>query len=196
MKYEIKQLNDTDAVVINSLETLSNNGDYFLGHPNYDKLFKWNMPEKTQHEGKQVWIKKVIATISPFKIEGLPMLELPNQEEDIKKLALDFAKTPILNHKEQDLNTEIWISGARQQGFIAGYKAAQKQFSESDMINAFIEGSNSGVQFQSTCEDDYGEAELCAKSDLEYFKQSLQKKQFPTSVELTEDLQIIKWYYK
>jgi hypothetical protein len=48
----------------------------------------------------------------------------------------------------------------------------------------------------SICEDDYEEAEKCAKLDLEDFKQSLQKKQFPSSVELTEDLKVIKWYYE
>jgi len=232
MKYEIKQLNDTDAVVINSLETLSNNGDYFLGHPNYDKLFKWNMPEKTQHEGKQVWIKKVIATISPFKIEGLPMLELPNpaydwfasksyleqhslsdkyfesrnpslltneqvaemyklelpiQEEDIKKLALDFAKTSILNHKEQDLNTEIWISGARQQGFIEGYKAAQKQYTEEDVINFTMNMIGQYV---------HGNTNIWNKELLKESLQSQQKKQFPIAVELTEDFKPKKWYYE
>jgi hypothetical protein len=41
-------------------ETLSNNGDYYLGHPNYNTVHKWNM--KGMHEGKQVWIKKIILT--------------------------------------------------------------------------------------------------------------------------------------
>ena len=179
MKYEIKQLNDTNAVIISDEETLSNNGDYFLGHPNYDKLLKWNMPEKTQHEGKQIWIKKVIATISPFKIGGLPMLELPNQEEDIEKLALIDANSvwcdeTTLENEQRELNGHVI-------GFIEGYKAAQKQYSEDDMRKAFETGRN----YQLTGENNFNE-----------LLQSQQKIQFPTSVELTEDLKVIKWYYK
>lgn len=195
MKYEIKQLNDTDAVVINSLETLSNNGDYFLGHPNYDKLFKWNMPEKTQHEGKQVWIKKIIATISPFKIEGLPMLELPNQEEDVEKLAHTkyayISKNPpytIITPKD------------KIEGFIEGYKAVQsKKYSEEDIKKAIAMAKiaitlDGLIDMDSWISNGYAGAEPAyTENDI---LQSLQKKQFPTSVELTEDLQIIKWYYK
>ncbi len=250
MKYEIKQLNDTDAVVISD-EKIKENNYYISWETDYatepkERFVLYVLVTKTN--GKNP--KKVIATISPFKLEGLPMLELPNktpiidtfwleklcyydrrnpdfeikeefgydkeeveatgnfakkdcvcdncfygrtkmaekyifelpnQEEDVEKLA-DLSNGYLIYAK--DTKAPIF-----KEGFIAGYNAAQKQFSESDMINAFIEGSNSGVQFQSICEDYYGEAELYAKSDLEYFKQSLQKKQFPTSVELTEDLQ-------
>jgi len=193
MKYEIKRFNDTDAVVISNEEPKIN--DWYNSNLGINKL-----GSTTRYVEK--YREKIIATISPFKIGGLPMLELPNQEEDIKRLALDYAKTPILNHKEQDLNTEIWISGARQQGFIAGYKAAQKQFSEEDMINAIqmARGIREGKE-TFTAEDISGCTEVCTYDwTYEYEEgeilQSLQKKQFPTSVELTEDLQIIKWYYE
>ena len=213
MKYEIKQLNDTNAVIISDEETLSNNGDYFLGHPNYDKLLKWNMPEKTQHEGKQIWIKKVIATISPFELEGLPMIELPNQEEDVEKLAMDelkdkwghlyqfgYPKKPYPTNYEKDLNL-----------IMVGYsKAAQKQYSEDDMKKAIEMAQKFNVDTQ------YDEYDVMHESfkhiySEEQIIQSLSTQQFPTSVELTEEeyclpmpnihvkkykLKVIKWYYE
>jgi hypothetical protein len=46
--------------ITNDEETLSNNGDYYLGYPNYNTIHKWNM--EGMHENKQVWIKKIILT--------------------------------------------------------------------------------------------------------------------------------------
>jgi hypothetical protein len=263
MKYEIKQVNENDAVVISNEEIKIND-------PITDGYRIWWWRDDCSLLGR----KKIIATISPFKIEGLPMLELsnktpiidtfwleklcyydrrnpdfqikeefgydkeeveatgnfskkdcacdncfygrtrmaekyiselPNQEEDVEKLALDYAKTPILNHKKQDLNTEIWISGARQQGFIAGYKAAQnKKYSEKDIINAFDAARKTNGMNQRN------QTSNLFKSAKEYL-QSLQKKQFPIAVELTEEeyclpmpnihvkkykLKVIKWYYE
>lgn len=110
--YKIKRLNNTDAVVISDEEikdgnwcladyvtgfvdlkgNLCNDGSYYvvkannilLGNVEHGQqlLFSFN---NLTHELR--YCKKIIATISPFKIEGLPMLELPNQEEDIEKLA-------------------------------------------------------------------------------------------------------------
>ena len=36
-------------------KTLSNNGDYYLGHPDYNKIHKWNLIT-------QVWINKIVLT--------------------------------------------------------------------------------------------------------------------------------------
>ena len=183
MKYEIKQVNENDAVVISDKEPKIN--DWYNSDLGINKLGSTTRyVEKYRH--------KVIATIYPFKLEGLPMLELPNQEEDIKRLALDYAKTPILNHKEQDLNTEIWISGARQQGFIDGYKAAQnKKYSEEDMRDIYNYAKIPDVILY--LRDGTKKIE---STSFENFIQSLQKKQFPIAVELTEDLKPIKWHYE
>jgi len=148
---------------------------------------KWNMPEKTQHEGKQIWIKKVIATISPFELEGLPMLELPYQEGDVKRLAERWFL--INNYNQDDLIHSHHIPNAitNKNLWIEGYKAAQKQYSEENIENIrniLLEGALTNMSCSS------------AIVELDKYVKSLQKKQFPTSVELTEDLQIIKWYYK
>ena len=72
-----------------------------------------------------------IEDVNVYEFKILP----PNTESDIVKLALDFVNTPIPNHTKQDYDTEIWISGARQNGFIAGYKQAKSEtmFSVDDM---------------------------------------------------------------
>jgi hypothetical protein len=46
-------------VIVSNEETLSQNGDKFLGHPNYNKVFVWDM--RGMHKDKSVWINKVIA---------------------------------------------------------------------------------------------------------------------------------------
>jgi hypothetical protein len=73
MKYEIKQLNDTDAVVILDKEPKIN--DWYNSDLGINKL-----GSTTRYVEK--YREKVIATISPFKIEELPMLELPNPAYD------------------------------------------------------------------------------------------------------------------
>ena len=71
MKYEIKQINDTDAVVISDEEI--KDGDIALdGNDLFSPYEKGDIPV--------VKFEKVIATISPFKIEGLPMLELHKRD--------------------------------------------------------------------------------------------------------------------
>lgn len=170
--YKIKRLNNTDAVVISD-EKIKINDSITDGY----RVWYWR--DNCSLLGR----KKVVATISPFKIEELPMLELPNQEEDIEKLAHTkyayISKNPpytIITPKD------------KIEGFIEGYKAAQKQYSKEDLLDfgKFCIDNN-------TCDEEnryYEYWEL-----LKMWKEK-QKKQFPTSVELTEDFKIIKWYYE
>ena len=70
-------------------------------------------------------------------LEGVPLL--PPLEDDVEKLSLINAKTSVKGHKEQDIDTEIWISGARQIGFKEGYNKAKEKYkyTEEDMRKAF-----------------------------------------------------------
>ena len=63
--YKIEKLNNTDAVVISDEEIKINDSIT-------DGYRVWYWRDNCSLLGR----KKVIATISPFKIEGLPMLEL------------------------------------------------------------------------------------------------------------------------
>ena len=188
MKYEINQLNDTDAVVISNekikhkdivLHFTSNSilkaDEFHESNGNVTLLFQDTLSKR---EVLIIECRKVIATISPFKIEGLPMLELskigrkvipnenwgsntckiiegvitkdygnefeiktdtgktllvycdevnlaelPNQEEDVEKLAEHSSEV-----QEGTYTTQHKIT--YKHGFIDGYKAAQKQYSE------------------------------------------------------------------
>ena len=183
MKYKIIQINDY-AVVISDDEIKIN--DFITD--NY-KVWKWK--DNCSLLGK----KKVIATIAPYFIEGLPMLELPNQEEDVDKFYLrDLGNECFI--KMKDLNPSGGIKEFIRMAVEFGYKAAQKQYSEEDMRKAFETGRN----YQLTGENNFNE-----------LLQSLQKKQFPIAVELTEEeyclpmpnihvkkykLKVIKWHYE
>jgi len=124
------------------------------------------------------WCKKIIAHLP---LNGAPVLEgvdlLPPIEDDVKKLALINAKTPIKEHREQDINTEIWISGARQVGFIEGYNKAKEKykFTEEDLRKAIV--------------DAWTERGLLTKSEaflgdyLEHYIQSLQQTKMPVGFE-------------
>ena len=189
MKYEIKQLNDTDAVVISDEEIKINDSIT-------DGYRVWYWRDNCSLLGR----KKVIATIAPFKIEGLPMLELPNQEEDVE----NFDELFLMNRNDLRVLFNAGNAGSggalynrvrKYNGFDEFresnegreflidklYKAAQKQYSEDAIRKAFETGRN----YQLTGENNFNE-----------LLQSLQKKQFPTSVELTEDFKPLKWYYE
>lgn len=64
----LKKLNDSHYVILADEKTLSNNGDWYLSHPDYNKAVQWNMPLNTQHEGKQVWINKILYSTQPLEI--------------------------------------------------------------------------------------------------------------------------------
>lgn len=184
MKYEIKQLNEIDAVVISDEEIEKD--DYYISlesnyasHPK-GKNVLYNLITKTN--GKNP--KKIIATISPYKIEGLPMLELPNRE-DVEKLGRDRA---IERNWHPDSMETRRVANEIIEAVKYGYKAAQKQYSESDMEDMAEAALEWWGDKNSKISD--------SKEFITTYLQSLQKKQFPIAVELTEDLQIIKWYYK
>lgn len=63
----LKKLNDNHYVILADEKTLSNNGDWYLSHPDYNKAVQWNMPLNTQHEDKQVWINKILYSTQPLE---------------------------------------------------------------------------------------------------------------------------------
>jgi len=151
---------------------------------------------------------KVIATIAPYQIEGLPMLELckhkglidtgveyyhcpmcnegwkyvelPNQEEEIEQLAkADYKKYNLSSHHGERTKQDYIDC------FTRGYKAAQsKKFSEDDMRIAITKAYMVGVD-----RTNYGKQ---LENDI---LQSLQKKQFPIAVKLDNNMNPLKWYY-
>jgi hypothetical protein len=90
--------------------TLSNNGDWYLGHPNYDTLFKWGM--FGMHEGKQAWINKVIATNNPI-------IDIPKVVDEVDVLTNTM------------MNNLYWKAG-----FKCGYNKSQETHPNSDSDTA------------------------------------------------------------
>jgi hypothetical protein len=95
--------------------------------------------------------KSIVALTKP-KFTDKPIISLDSY---VERLALNNAKNNILSHKEQDINTEIWISGARQRGFIEGYKSNPNKWTDEEIEKAIelaingrrIEKSKSGIEY-------------------------------------------------
>jgi len=134
--YKLILLKDGRNILISNEKTLSNNGDYYLGYPNYDTIFKWEM--KGMHEGKQVWINKIIAGIEP-----LPTL---TYTDEVKQLLRDkygcvrmedLYKSPNLQNKRLDSKSAESFDDGHFYGFEDGWKAHQsitnKMFSLEDI---------------------------------------------------------------
>lgn len=103
---------------VNTEESLSNNGDYYLSYPYYTKLFKWDMVG--MHEEKKVWIKKVIATNNPN-------IDLPQVIDEVEELSNEYSLNRGLS---QGLEQRMLDS------FVNGYNKSQEthSFSEDDMV--------------------------------------------------------------
>lgn len=118
MKYKIEKLNDTDAVVISDEEIKENtntfkegiNGDWFWC-AKYNKIA--NNGDITAFDFK------VIATISPFKIEGLPMIELPKRDITGYRLKPNIEKEMI--NRLLDYSMPNWDDNDKSVYFIRGH---------------------------------------------------------------------------
>jgi len=98
-------------------------------------------------------------------------IELPNQEDDIKKLAKEHSTSPDEQHH-----------------FIAGYKAAQsKKWSDEDV---YLIAQHIGNKYFREGKEIHGKMAIAEypsssiRSDIRTMLQSLQKKQFPIAVDL------------
>lgn len=168
-KYEIIQLSNTEAVVIGDKEP--SDESWYISTEG--KLLRFT-GRKVLGDKLPKTCKKVIATIAPYKIEGLPMLELPNQEE---RDLYCWNKAKEIFEKEEgrkpnvNFDKDLLVVSAIQ----VGYKAATKNYSSEDIENIrniLVEGSLTNMS--------------CSSAIVEfdkYFK-SLQKKQFPIAVDL------------
>jgi len=85
-------------------------------------------------------MKKIIATDSTFKLEGIPQFEL--EKDELEKMALEYASLPYKNWPK-DAQVILLEDNARLD-FIAGYKAAQSKgcFTEEDIIKAIRFGKD------------------------------------------------------
>lgn len=94
----LKKINDNHYVILADEKTLSNNGDWYLSHPDYNKAVQWTMPKNTQHEDKQVWINKILYSTQPLEhgtepfADGVQYVKVFNK---IKPLSLSEVEEAI-----------------------------------------------------------------------------------------------------
>lgn len=79
---------------------------------------------------------KKIHYTSNIKIGDLPMIEMPDDGDEIEKLADEF----YFNDEDEKINAGLTTLQDRM-GWIKGYRTAQKdRFTEEDILQAFAEG--------------------------------------------------------
>ena len=106
---------DSFDYYVSDEKTLSNNGDWYLGHPNYNTLFRWEM--NGIHEGKQVWINKVIATTNPN-------INIPKVVDEVDSIGYQWF---VKADKKDTIFDLGWLNI-----FKGGYNKSQETHSNSD----------------------------------------------------------------
>lgn len=143
----------TDGYVVIDKDVKPVIGDFayleFAESPKDNEIYQ--LTDKTLDEGF-----KIIASIG-IKIEGVPLINLPNEDDEIRKLSTnlingEMKETFLWNRKQyfnriksvfkENIDEEViqkhihlWLSSHFGFGFKAGYKANTKQYSEEDMQN-------------------------------------------------------------
>jgi len=143
MKLKIIETPDY-ILAVSDENTLSINGDYFLEHVN-GNLHQWNMVG--MHEGKSVWINKVVSYLPKNNAPelDLPLLPEIGVEDDVEKLACKEFCFPInlfYEMKKCSQNEYLLIEDYGLQNTVVYFqcvayiKAATKVYSEQDLRKA------------------------------------------------------------
>lgn len=154
-------------------------GDYCLMFDSVGNIFLGNEPKQYLGIEKGHYINKGLKKITHSfgkKLEGVENRSLSEVEEllfgfSIEKMAekefplIDEENLQLLDHRKS------YIKGIRDY-----MKLTKHRFSENDMIHAYVEGTNSGSNYQMLCQDDFEEAESLSEDDYEEFKRTLSTK--------------------
>ena len=180
----LKKLNDNHYVILADKKTLSNNGDWYLPHPNYNKAVQWNMPKNTQHEGKQVWINKILYSTQPLESKfssiiyrGYNHISLSEVEEAINGCSLD---NKIAKHLEKN---HIEASSKRVQVVksLVEELVKDKLFTVEQLYTAF----SCGRTYEKSNHQGVGQSEL-----VDYIK-SLEKTEWDIEFDENDKLKLI-----
>jgi hypothetical protein len=174
-------------------ETLSNNGDYYLGYPNYNTIHKWNMVG--MHKDKQVWINKIILTTDQDLIkDGVQSIDNEFLEW--------FVKNPSCERVEVESNYRV-KSGTieeHKQG-VAGYeyyeykiiipKDEAKQFTP-EMLVDLKQGLDNAIQKSNPLFPNYNF--LNKKEEPKYTTSNLDNEKYKDFSVSQEEPKLIKCY--
>lgn len=131
MKTKLIILENKSLIV--SDEELLNEKDFYLGYPDYNHIFQWNMGNGI-HKGKSTYAKKIIAGL-----ENLPTINYSAlSDEDCEKIGY----INVENYSKLEFPPDFNVQGDEldyyeRMAFIKGFKKAQslndKKFSLEDM---------------------------------------------------------------
>jgi hypothetical protein len=175
-------------IITSGEKTLSQNGDKYLGHPDYNKVLTWNM--KGMHEGKAVWISKVIAQEPNIIFSSLK----PEEQKEIGWF--DVAK---LANEQFDLDTKqiphpttLWYDSqnAHFNSFVKGFQKAQELLSDKvctlkDLESIFLFGKQHGLTVAGCIKN--GHDIPNTKENMNEVIQALYQNSWEVEIEMTDD---------
>ena len=161
-------------------------GDYCLMFDSFGNIFLGNQPKQYLGIEKGHYINKGLKKITHSfgrTIEGVENRSLSEVEEllfgfSIEKMA--EKEFPLVDEFFDTTGEENLQLLGHRKSYIKGIRDYMKltkyRFGETDMIHAYVEGTNSGSNYQSLCEDDFEEAESFSEDNYEEFKRTLSPK--------------------
>lgn len=161
-------------------------GDYCLMFDSFGNIFLGNQPKQYLGIEKGHYINKGLKKITHSfgkKLEGVENRSLSEVEEllfgfSIEKMA--EKEFPLVDELFDTTGEENLQLLGHRKSYIKGIRDYMKltkyRFGETDMIHAYVEGTNSGSNYQSLCEDDFEEAESFSEDNYEEFKRTLSPK--------------------
>lgn len=161
-------------------------GDYCLMFDSFGNIFLGNQPKQYLGIEKGHYINKGLKKITHSfgkKLEGVENRSLSEVEEllfgfSIEKMA--EKEFPLIDESFDTTGEENLQLLGHRKSYIKGIRDYMKltkyRFGETDMIHAYVEGTNSGSNYQSLCEDDFEEAESFSEDNYEEFKRTLSPK--------------------
>lgn len=161
-------------------------GDYCLMFDSFGNIFLGNQPKQYLGIEKGHYINKGLKKITHSfgkTIGGVENRSLSEVEEllfgfSIEKMA--EKEFPLIDELFDTTGEENLQLLDHRKSYIKGIhdymKLTKHRFGETDMIHAYVEGTNSGSNYQSLCEDDFEEAESFSEDNYEEFKRTLSPK--------------------
>lgn len=176
MNYKVQTIND---FAVGILDDKINNGNYVVSENSIDCLFIDGKINTVEMLLEGYW-KKVVFTIDKdMRADGIPMLVLPN-EDDIEKIFknhFDIGENEPFPQSQGDRNIIDYF----KEGYKVKVAQGDRKWSDVDMIKAVVAHN----KYCSTLKNGVPNFSEWLYNEGKYFYQSLQKKKYPESIELT-----------
>lgn len=189
MKQKLIKLSDNHYVIVDDSEIKDN--EWYLSSERKilqftgRKVLGDKLPKdckKITHSTQSIYENKVMRQ---GVVDGIKTISLSEVEEaiygySVEKMARDIDKSKCRNFRREHTLKEVYEG--IEDGFLLGFNAHKelvkdKLFNISDMIHAYNQGTNDGVNYQSLINDeDFEDAELFMNDSFEEFKKNIAPK--------------------